>query len=182
MQLNASCLLIKAQLEFIYTLNILKYMFKTCKNVSHFLMVFLVLHHDKALSPLSRDRILGLCLKLVSFIFYQSFIFHQMIALQKLRKTFFISSKKLFSFLRYLNFVFSSSPLFLLVSHCFTGWSKKNFKIYDVINCLNKNLITHFIWYLEKEIRCDIETLSIDRELNKEHFYGKIMQKMCTKC
>ena len=22
-------------------------------------------------------------------------------------------------------------------------------------------------------IRCDIETLSIDRELNKEHFYGK---------
>ena len=24
--------------------------------------------------------------------------------------------------------------------------------------------------YLEKEITCDIETLSIDRELNKEHF------------
>ena len=33
----------------------------------------------------------------------------------------------------------------------------------------------------EKEIRCDVETLSIDRELNKEHFYGKFMQKMCTK-
>ena len=77
--------------------------------------------------------------------------------------------------------VFSSSPLFLPVSHCFRGWSKKNLKVYDVINCLNKNLITHFVWYLEKEIRCDIETLSIDRELNKEHFYGKIMQKMCTK-
>ena len=28
---------------------------------------------------------------------------------------------------------------------------------------------------------CDTETLSIDRELNKEHFNGKIMQKMCTK-
>ena len=28
---------------------------------------------------------------------------------------------------------------------------------------------------------CDIETLSIDRELNKEHFDEKIMQKMYTK-
>ena len=26
-----------------------------------------------------------------------------------------------------------------------------------------------------------IETLSTDRVLNEEHFYGKIMQKMCTK-
>ena len=44
-----------------------------------------------------------------------------------------------------------------------------------------KNLITHFVWYLEKEIRCDTETLSIDRVLNKKHFYIKIMQKMCAK-
>ena len=77
-------------------------------------------------------------------------------------------------------FVFLSSPLFFPVSHCLRGWSKKNLKIY-VIDCLNKNLITHFVWYLEKEIRCDIETLSIDWELNKEHFYEKIMQKMCRK-
>ena len=130
---------------------------------------------------------------LVSTIFYQIFIFHQMIALQKLWKMFFISSKKLFSFLRYLNFcvfVFPSffpcqlfsffSPFF--PCRCFEGWSKKNLKIYGVINCLNKDLITHFVLYLEKEIRSDIETLSIDREFNKEHFYGKIMQKMCTKC
>ena len=50
-----------------------------------------------------------------------------------------------------------------------------------VINSLNKNSITYFLSYLEKEIRCDIEILPIDRVLNKEHFYGKIMQKMCTK-
>ena len=56
-------------------------------------------------------------LKLASFIFYQIFIFHQMIALQKLWKIFFISSKKLFSFSRYSNFCifnfpsFSSQPL-----------------------------------------------------------------------
>ena len=49
------------------------------------------------------------------------------------------------------------------------------------MNCLNKTLITHFVWYLEKEKSYDIETLSIDRVLNKEHFYGKIMQKRCTK-
>ena len=34
---------------------------------------------------------------------------------------------------------------------------------------------------LGKEIRCGIQTFSIDGVLNKEHFYGKIMQKMCTK-
>ena len=45
-----------------------------------------------------------------------------------------------------------------------------NCKIYDVISCLNNNLITHFekgiiiiITYLEKGKRYDIVTLSIDR-------------------
>ena len=33
--------------------------------------------------------------------------------------------------------------------------------------------MTHFVWYLEKEIRCDNETLSISRELSTEHFYKK---------
>ena len=77
--------------------------------------------------------------------------------------------------------VFPSSPLFLPVSHCFRGWSKINLKVYVIINCLNKNLITHFVWYLGKEKRYDIEILSIDTILNEEHFYGKIMQKMFTK-
>ena len=112
-------------------------------------------------------------LKLASAIFYQIFIFHQLRALQKLWKM-FISSKNLFSFLRYPNFCIFAFPSF------FPGWFKKNLKVYDVINCLNKNLVTHFVWYLDKEIRCDIETLFIDRVLNTEHFYGKIMQKMCT--
>ena len=78
-------------------------------------------------------------------------------------------------------FVFSSSTFFSPVSYCFTSWPKKNPKVYDVIICLNKNLITSSGWYLEKGKRCGIETLSIDRKLNKEHFYEKIMQKMCTK-
>ena len=53
-------------------------------------------------------------------------------------------------------------------------------KVYDISVCLNKNLITHFVWYLKTEKRYDIETLSIDRVVSKEYFYGKIMQKLCT--
>ena len=49
------------------------------------------------------------------------------------------------------------------------------------MNCPNKNLITHFVLYLKKEKQYDIETLSINRVLNKEHLHGKVMQKMCTK-
>ena len=75
-------------------------------------------------------------------------------------------------------FVFPPSPLFLPVSHCLRAGSKLNLKVYDVIKCLNKNLITHFVLYLETEVRWDIETLSIDRVLNTEHFYRKIKQKM----
>ena len=75
-------------------------------------------------------------------------------------------------------FVFPSSPIFSSVGRCFRGWSKKNLEVYDAINCLNKNLIIHFVWYFETEKRHEIETLSSDRVSNKEHFYRKIMQKM----
>ena len=75
----------------------------------------------------------------------------------------------------------SHQKISIAVRHCLRGWSKINLEVYDVINCLNKNLITYFAWYLEKEKRCDSETFSIERVLNKEHFYGKVTQKMCTK-
>ena len=117
-------------------------------------------------------------LKLVSAIFIKFLFFHQMIALQKLWKMLFISSKKLFSFSRYSFFYFCS---FLPVGHCFRASSKLNLKAHDVINCLNKNSITHFIRYLEKEKEYDIETLPIDGVSNKEHFCRDIMQKMWRK-
>ena len=68
--------------------------------------------------------------KLVSTIFYQISVFHQMTALQKLWKTFFISSKKLFLFLRYSNFCISVFLSFFPVSHCFGGWFKKNLSLW----------------------------------------------------
>ena len=62
--------------------------------------------------PLMRSLAAPVILKLVSAIIYQILIFHQMIALQKLWKMFFISSKKLFLFLRYLNFCIFVFPFF----------------------------------------------------------------------
>ena len=78
----------------------------------------------------------------MSTIFYQIFIFNQMIAIQKLCKMFLIQLKNFFHSQDFQNFVFPSSPLFLPVNQCFRDWSKINLKVYDVINCLNKNLIT----------------------------------------
>ena len=75
-------------------------------------------------------------LKLVSAIFIKFLFFHQMIAFQKLWKILFISSKELFSFLTYSNVRISVLPFFLIVGHCFIGWSKINPKVYDAINCL----------------------------------------------
>ena len=36
--------------------------------------------------------------------------------------------------------------------------------------CLIKNLVTHFVWYLEKDKRYDIDSLSINGVSNKEKF------------
>ena len=110
-------------------------------------------------------------LKLASAIFSEIFIFHQMIGLQKLWKRFLFHLKSSFRSGDIQIFVF-----FLPVSHFLKAWSKINLKVYDVFNCLKKN----FVWYLEKKKKYDIETLAIDTVLNKEHFYGKIIQKMCT--
>ena len=40
-------------------------------------------------------------------------------------------------------------------------------KVYEAINCLNKNLITHLVWYTENVKSYDIETFSINRVLDK---------------
>ena len=113
----------------------------------------------------------------IVFIFYYYYFFFS----KKLWKMFFISCEKLFYSWNIQIFLFLSSLLFLSVSHCFKGWSNINLKVYDVINCLNKNSITHFVWYLGKKKRYDIETLFIDRLLNKERFHEKIIQKKWTK-
>ena len=42
-------------------------------------------------------------------------------------------------------------PFFFYLSAIALAWSKINLKVYDVISCLNKYLIAHFVWYLEEE-------------------------------
>ena len=124
-------------------------------------------------------------LKLVPTIFYQIFIFHQMISFQRLWKMFFIWSKSSFRSWDIQILVYLSSPLFSLSAIALEVDSRKILKVYDVINCLNKNLITHYVWYLENEIRCDFETLSIDRVLNTEHadrVLNTEHKKSCRKC
>ena len=88
-------------------------------------------------------------------------------------KDVFISSKILFSFSRYSNFCIFIFPSFSSCQPFFRPWSKIKLKVYDVINCLSKNLITHFVRYLDKKKRYDFEILSIDRVLNNEHFLWK---------
>ena len=85
----------------------------------------------------------------MSASFYQIFIFNQIIALQKLWKIFFISSKKLFSFSRYSNSCISVLPSFLLVSHCFRDWSKINLKILKVTKQVQKKyyLLPDQVWW-----------------------------------
>ena len=129
----------------------------------------------------------------MSLLFSSKFLFQQIIALQKLWKMLFISFISFISFIlfHYLKssfrswdiqyLIFLSFPLFLPVGHCFGGWSKINLKVHDIINCLNKNSIPHFVWYPEKENRYGIETLSIKGVLDKEHFYRKILLKICSK-
>ena len=87
-----------------------------------------------------------------------------------------ISSKKLFSFkiFKFLYFQLLLTQLFP-VNHWLRGWFKIKLNVDDVRFCLNKDLITHFVWYLEKEKRYDIETLPIDRVLCKEDFHAEIM-------
>ena len=105
------------------------------------------------------------CIKFLSF--------NQMIALQKLWKMLFISSKSSFCSQDIQIFVFPSFPLFLSVGHCFRGWLKINPKIYDTINCPHKNSTTDFVWYLTKEKSMTLKLKSIDGVSNKEHFLWK---------
>ena len=77
--------------------------------------------------------------------FLSNFYFQANDSPSKTEKCFLFHLKSSFCPQNILIFVFLSSPLFLPVSHCIRGCLKINIKVYDVINCLNKNLITHSV-------------------------------------
>ena len=94
------------------------------------------------------------------------FIFSPNCSPYKFWKMYFIHIKCCFRPQDIQVFVFLSSPLFFSVGHYFREWMKINLKVFAVMNCLNKNLVTHFVWYLEKGKRYGIETLSTERVFN----------------
>ena len=136
-------------------------------------------------------QILNYCLQILFLVFREfkacihyslsNFYFSPNDSPSKTEKCFLFHLKSSFRSRDIRIFVFSSSPLFSPVSHCFRGWFIKKSQSLWCHNLFKCGLIIHFVWYLEKEIRCEIETPSIDRVLNTEHSYGKIMQEMCTK-
>ena len=82
--------------------------------------------------------------------------------------------KKAFSFSRYTDFYISLFPSFFT---CQPLLEKMKLSLSDVINWLDKNLKINFVWYLEKKSRSGIRTWSVDRVLNKAHFYGENLQR-----
>ena len=114
--------------------------------------------------------------------FLRNFYFSPNDRPSKTMKDVFNFIEKALFVLERFKFLYLHLPLFFFLSAIAWELDPRNIKVFDVINCLNKNLIIHFVWYLEKAKRYHVETLAIDTVLNKEHFYGKIMQKMCTKC
>ena len=113
--LNQTFHLRKAILQVIFDIcftrpgnNILSYLHYSCSMKSSKRLLVPVEYKSKL-----RLRFLSLLiLKLLSAIFHQIFISHQMVALQKLWKMLFISSKKVFSLSRYSNFCISVVPSF----------------------------------------------------------------------
>ena len=96
-------------------------------------------------------------------------------------KCFLFHLKSSYFFLRYLKFGVSIFPFG--ICHYFRGWSKINFKVYDVSNCL---LITHFVWCFENEKGmavkcCQLIDYWIRNIFMEKSWGGKILQKMYTK-
>ena len=126
-----------------------------------------ILHQMNALKKL-REMLFILPKKLFSLSRYSHFcifpfpffppVYHCLDYRKNVEKCFLFDLKSSFHSRGIQIFVFPSSPLFFTVSHCFRRGSKINLKVYEVIHCLNKNLITDFVLYLEKGKRYATET------------------------
>ena len=68
-----------------------------------------------------------------------------------MKKCFLFHLKSSFHFQDIQVFIFWSSLLFLPINHCIRRCLKINHKVYDVINCLDKNFITVLVGILGGE-------------------------------
>ena len=113
------------------------------------------------------------------------------------KRMLFMSSKKVFLFLRCWIFVILSSPFFLFISHCFRqGFSKGRETCRGVLPVLLVPPMSPSLFWPQKCWFCSFHAVyrhfaqivpslpvypTWGTLLNKEHFYGKIMQRKCTK-
>ena len=103
--------------------------------------------HRKQTSKNIVDTTFKGCVRYFYFFYfiYLLFFFTKWQPLNNYEKCFLFHLKSSFHCQDIQVFVFPSSPLFVPVSHWLGGWWKINLKVCDVSNCLNKNLITHFV-------------------------------------
>ena len=131
--------------------------FDQINHLLHLLMISIVLYF------VNYRRWILICLKFVSAIFYQIFIFSPKDSTLKTMKNVFCFIWKALFVLEIFKVLYFRLPLFPPCQPLLKrGWSKINHKAYDVINCLTKKLIPHFVWYFENKKWYDIETLSIE--------------------
>ena len=113
--------------------------------------------------------------------FHQIFIFSPNDILQKLWKNaFYFIQNALFVLEIFKFFCFWPSLFFYLLAIALEDDWRQILK-FMTSSVVWIRTLTHFVWYLEKEKRYEIETLSIDGVSDKEHFYRKVMQKMYSK-
>ena len=83
---------------------------------------------------------LNVLLKACVCYFLSIFFFTKWYPFKNYEKCFLFHLKSPFPSRDIQFFVYSFPPPFFSVSHCFRSWFKKNLKVCDVINCLDKNL------------------------------------------
>ena len=123
-------------------------------NVQHLNCVIYkgILSHEnkKALNPFYHFSIWWNGLKACVWYFLSIFYFSPNGSPSKTMKNAFYFIKKALFVLE----IFVFLPLFSPQSAIALEVDWRNVKVYNVINCLNENLITHFVWCLEKEKLC----------------------------
>ena len=121
---------------------------KLNKNI-FLLLKALYFRHTKETSKNVAETAFKACVRYFFFLFI--FFFTKWQALNNFEVCFLFHLESSFHYQVIQFFVSRSFTFFFSVSYWLRRRWKINIKVYDVRNCLNKNLITHFVWYLEKE-------------------------------
>ena len=102
----------------------------------------------RKIPPKKHLRLLLICTKCKFCLKNCKYVGRYLIRFSKSFRPLHISSKMIFSFLIYS---FCPPLYFSLPGIALEDDWRKILRVYDVINCVNKNLIAYFVWYYEKK-------------------------------